>query len=70
MKLVLEEILDEDVVIRKFEVTEEQEATVKEAMDIARRSNEILNSFQEMAEEKDRRIREIKFLYEDDSTLL
>lgn len=74
MRLVLEEIidegLDEEVPGRKFEVTEEQEATVKEGMDTARRANEMLNSFYEMAEEKDRRVREVKILYEDDSTLL
>ncbi len=74
MRIVLEEIidegLDEEVPGRKFEVTEEQEATVKEGMDTARRANEMLNSFYEMAEEKDRRVREVKILYEDDSTLL
>lgn len=74
MKLVLEEILDEGLDERaagkKFEITEEQEATVKESMDTAKRANEVLNGFYEMAEEKDRRIREVKFLYEDDSTLL
>ncbi len=74
MRIVLEEIidegLDEETPGKKFEVTEEQEATVKEAMDIARRANEVLNGFYEMAEEKDRRVREVKILYEDDSTLL
>ncbi|OQA18654.1 MAG: hypothetical protein BWY64_01350 [bacterium ADurb.Bin363] len=53
-----------------FELSEGQEAVIIEVLETAKKANEFLNQFMDMAEEKGRKIREENILYEDESTLL
>ena len=53
-----------------FELSEESQNAIMEAIDIAKEGNEYLNRSFEMSEESVRKVREESIMYEDDSSIL